>query len=453
VTFGFDIEGQPVPVHYVDHANTTLTKVYMSTPNLPVRYEIRNADTGGGTYNAGSLTQICAAVSREGAEEDPGYEAAVSRGASAATAADGTLTTLLAVRLTATHIRARLIPKALQILNTGGVPVRYVMSLKTTTTGSFADWAAVGAGLASEASLTVLPVTGTGLILEAGYIAGAKAVNPDIVVESQYLGAAGDNAAWGSPDKAKEIALAWYADGADIVYTAAGGSGRGTIEAAVEAGEGKWAIGVDSDEYFVDTPEQQAHRLTSMLKRVDTAVFEMAKNVQDGTAAGGFYPFDLSNDGVGYATSGGYLDDIVDQLEDFKAKIVSGEIVVPIPADEAPPSLPIFLYKPAFGIAAAWAYRRYAESAEYEGFPYAPQLGPWGTMVNDLERPVFEKFPVLGDMKAWLLAQSGVRAALLSGSGSTMLAVLEEGADAAELGRATRERYGESGWTWAGRTP
>ena len=64
---------------------------------------------------------------------------------------------------------------------------------------------------------------------EAGYIAGAKAVNPDIVVESAYLGAAGDNAAWGSPDKAKEIAGAWYADGADVVYTAAGGSGRGMI--------------------------------------------------------------------------------------------------------------------------------------------------------------------------------------------------------------------------------
>ena len=164
---------------------------------------------------------------------------------------------------------------------------------------------------------------------EAGYIAGAKAVNPDIVVESAYLGAAGDNAAWGSPDKAKEIALAWYADGADVVYTAAGGSGRGTIEAAVEAGEGKWAIGVDSDEYFVDTEEQQAHRLTSMLKRVDTAVFEMAQQVQNGSAAGGFYPFDLSNDGVGYATSGGHIDDIVDQLEDLKAQIIAGEIEVP----------------------------------------------------------------------------------------------------------------------------
>ena len=164
---------------------------------------------------------------------------------------------------------------------------------------------------------------------EAGYIAGAQAVNPDIVVESSYLGAAGDNAAWGSPDKAKEIAGAWYADGADVVYTAAGGSGRGTIEAAVEAGDGNWAIGVDSDEYFVDTEEQQAHRLTSMLKRVDTAVYEMAQQVQDGSAAGGFYPFDLSNDGVGYATSGGHIDDIVDQLEDLKAQIIAGDIVVP----------------------------------------------------------------------------------------------------------------------------
>ncbi len=164
---------------------------------------------------------------------------------------------------------------------------------------------------------------------EAGYIAGAKAVNPDIVVESQYLGPEGDNAAWGSPDKAKEIAAAWYADGADVVYTAAGGSGRGTIEAAVEAGDGYWAIGVDSDEYFVDTEEQQAHRLTSMLKRVDTAVFEMAQQVQDGSAVGGFFPFDLSNDGVGYATSGGHIDDIVDELEDFKAQIIAGDIEVP----------------------------------------------------------------------------------------------------------------------------
>ncbi len=162
---------------------------------------------------------------------------------------------------------------------------------------------------------------------EAGYTAGAKQVNPAITVEVQYLGAAGDNAAWGSPDKAKEIALGWYADGVEVIYTAAGGSGQGTIDAAVEAD--KWAIGVDSDQYLTATPEQQAHILTSMLKRVDVAVFETAKAVQNGDFTGGFKVFDLAVDGVGYSTSGGYLDDFVAQLDDLKAQIISGDIVVP----------------------------------------------------------------------------------------------------------------------------
>ena len=162
---------------------------------------------------------------------------------------------------------------------------------------------------------------------EAGYTAGAKSINPDIVVEVQYLGAAGDNAAWGSPDKAKVIANGWYADGADVIYTAAGGSGAGTIEAAVESDA--WAIGVDSDQYLTATPDQQAHILTSMLKRVDVAVFETIKAAQAGTLAGGFATYDLKVDGVGYSTSGGYLDDVVEQLEQIKADIVAGTIVVP----------------------------------------------------------------------------------------------------------------------------
>jgi basic membrane protein A len=162
---------------------------------------------------------------------------------------------------------------------------------------------------------------------EAGYTAGAKAVNKDIKVEVKYLGAAGDNAAWGSPDKAKEIAKGWYADGADVIYTAAGGSGAGTIDAAVEAD--KWAIGVDSDQYVTATPDQQKHILTSMLKRVDVAVFQTAKAVKDGDTKGGVFTFDLKVDGVGYATSGGYLDDVKDKLEALKADIISGKIVVP----------------------------------------------------------------------------------------------------------------------------
>ena len=162
---------------------------------------------------------------------------------------------------------------------------------------------------------------------EAGYTAGAKYINPDIKVDVQYLGAAGDNAAWGSPDKAKVIANGWYADGADVIYTAAGGSGQGTIEAAVESDA--WAIGVDSDQWATATADQQAHILTSMLKRVDVAVFETIKAAKEGTLAGGFSTYDLKVDGVGYSTSGGYLDDVKDQLEKIKADIVAGTIVVP----------------------------------------------------------------------------------------------------------------------------
>jgi len=164
---------------------------------------------------------------------------------------------------------------------------------------------------------------------EAGYTAGAKYINPDIVVDVQYLGPAGDNSAWGNVAGAKEIAAGWYAAGTDVIYTAAGGSGAGTIQAAIEAG--KWAIGVDSDQYLTSGDDEAAKAviLTSMLKRVDVAVFETIKAVVDGDTSGGIKVFDLSNDGVGYSTSGGYIDEFVDQLEEIKAKIISGEITVP----------------------------------------------------------------------------------------------------------------------------
>ena len=163
---------------------------------------------------------------------------------------------------------------------------------------------------------------------EAGYTAGAKYINPDITVEVKYLGPAGDNSAWGNVAGAKEIAAGWYADGVEVIYTAAGGSGAGTIEAAVEAG--KWAIGVDSDQYVTaGSPEAQGVILTSMLKRVDVAVFETIKAVQDGDTEGGINVFDLSVDGVGYSTSGGYIDEFVDQLEEIKAMIIAGDIEVP----------------------------------------------------------------------------------------------------------------------------
>ncbi len=163
----------------------------------------------------------------------------------------------------------------------------------------------------------------------AGFEAGAKAVNPDIQITSKFISPEGDFSGFNSPDKAKEIAAAMYQDGADVIYHAAGGAGAGLFQAAVEAGDGMWAIGVDSDQWLTAKPDEQAHILTSMLKRVDVSVYETIKAVQAGDTAGGVQVFDLARDGVGYSTSGGFVDDIVPQLEDYKAKIISGEIVVP----------------------------------------------------------------------------------------------------------------------------
>lgn len=129
-----------------------------------------------------------------------------------------------------------------------------------------------------------------------------------------------------------------------------------------------------------------------------------------------------------------------------------GELIEPVPPAEVPPQLNAFLIKPAFGIAASWAYQHYAASGEYPGFRYEAQPQPWGSLRNDLERPVFEKFPLLGEMKSWLLDQPGVDAALLSGSGSTMLALLESPEVAVSLRERALERYGENCWTWCGPT-
>ncbi|HJR88084.1 MAG TPA: BMP family ABC transporter substrate-binding protein [Acidimicrobiia bacterium] len=179
-------------------------------------------------------------------------------------------------------------------------------------------------------------VSGVGGLIEkfeAGYMAGAMAVNPDIEILSEYITAAPDFDGFNAPDQAREIALAMYDGGADIIYHAAGGSGAGLFEAASVAsdtsGSKVWAIGVDSDQYNTADPGVQEFILTSMLKRVDVAVFEAIRSQCEGTFASGPTAYDLSVDGVGYATSGGFVDDIADQLEDFKAQIVSGDIVVP----------------------------------------------------------------------------------------------------------------------------
>ena len=123
-----------------------------------------------------------------------------------------------------------------------------------------------------------------------------------------------------------------------------------------------------------------------------------------------------------------------------------GEQVTPA---EFPWHLPLVLIKPPFPIPTPWAYKRWADSKEIPGILYAPQLCPWGAMVNDLERPVFEKFILLPTMKSWLLEQGEVRAALMSGSGSTMFAITHTPAQAADLATKAREWCGETAWVQA----
>jgi basic membrane protein A len=164
---------------------------------------------------------------------------------------------------------------------------------------------------------------------QAGYVAGAKAAKPGITVDVEYISPAGDFSGFNDPAKGKIVAQGMYDKGADIVYAAAGGSGIGVFQAA--AASKKRAIGVDSDQYqTVGDPSLQPVIMTSVLKRVDNAVAAYIDEYVAGKVKGGSDIInDLKTDGVGLATSGGFIDDIKSQIDGYKQKIVSGEIKVP----------------------------------------------------------------------------------------------------------------------------
>ncbi|MEN8235331.1 MAG: BMP family ABC transporter substrate-binding protein, partial [Actinomycetota bacterium] len=168
---------------------------------------------------------------------------------------------------------------------------------------------------------------------EAGFVAGANAVTPGIEIDIQYITEPPDFAGFNDPASGKVIAQSMFEGGADIVYHAAGGSGAGLFQAAKEFSEAGgtkvWAIGVDSDQYLTAGDDVKDYILTSMLKQVGVSVFNTIQEQVDGAFTGGFKLFDLAVDGVGYSTSGGFVDDIVADLDAFKAQIIAGEIEVP----------------------------------------------------------------------------------------------------------------------------
>ncbi len=167
---------------------------------------------------------------------------------------------------------------------------------------------------------------------KTGYEEGARAINPNIRVIENYVGVT--DAAWNNPGKGKELALSQIEKGADVIFTAAGNSGLGAFDAVEQYGRDengearKYVIGVDSNQNGV----KPGFVLTSMVKRVDNAVYEVVREVLERRFQGGIHSFGLDKDGVAYAmdenNKGLIPDEVIRKVEEAKQGIISGRIKV-----------------------------------------------------------------------------------------------------------------------------
>jgi basic membrane protein A and related proteins len=157
-----------------------------------------------------------------------------------------------------------------------------------------------------------------------GYVQGVKDTKPDAEVFQNMTGTTG--AAWNDPVKGGELAKSQIDRGADVIYHAAGGTGIGVLQAATDAG--KLGIGVDSNQNYL----HPGSVLTSMLKRVDNAVFDAMMDLQNGEWTSGVQVMGLAEDGVGYAVDENnealITPEMKEAVEAAKAKIIAGEITV-----------------------------------------------------------------------------------------------------------------------------
>ncbi|WP_308418975.1 BMP family lipoprotein [Virgibacillus oceani] len=171
---------------------------------------------------------------------------------------------------------------------------------------------------------------------EAGFRAGVKSVNPDIEVEVQYA------ESFGAADKGKLIASNMYNNGIDVIYHASGATGNGVFAQAKDIKQNNpdkdvWVIGVDRDQYEEGQIDDYNVTLTSMVKRVDIAVQDLANKSMNGEFPGGeVLEYGLEDDAVSVAMTNeeAMTDDIVKAVEEWKEKIVNGEVEVPKTRDE-----------------------------------------------------------------------------------------------------------------------
>jgi basic membrane protein A len=165
-----------------------------------------------------------------------------------------------------------------------------------------------------------------------GYEEGAKSVNPNARVIVNYVGVT--DGAWNNPGKGKELALAQIGKGVDVIFTAAGNSGLGAFDAAEQAGRDSsgrathFVIGVDSNQNGV----KPGFVLTSMVKRVDNAVYQIVSDVVSHRFKGGDHVYGLESDGVAYQMDKNNQTlippDVIQQVEEAKQKIINKQIEV-----------------------------------------------------------------------------------------------------------------------------
>jgi basic membrane lipoprotein Med (substrate-binding protein (PBP1-ABC) superfamily) len=168
----------------------------------------------------------------------------------------------------------------------------------------------------------------------AGYEAGARAVDPSIDVVSTYPIGEFPRTTFNEPDTVHAAALDLYRRGADVVFNAAGGAGRGIAQAATEeserTGRQLWAIGVDVDEWLTDGTAVRDHILTSLLKRHDLAITNAVDRFRHGDLPAGLYEFALADGSLELSRSGGHLDEaVIERVEQLRQAIADGTITVP----------------------------------------------------------------------------------------------------------------------------
>ena len=192
-----------------------------------------------------------------------------------------------------------------------------MLAAKTTKTGTIGFLGGMDIGLIHR--------------FEKGYEEGAQAVNPNIRVIQNYVGVT--DGAWNNPGKGKELSLAQIQKGADVIFTAAGNSGLGAFDAVEQQGmqNGRathFVIGVDSNQNMV----KPGFVLTSMVKRVDNAVYNIVQEVVSGRFSPGIHVFGLDKDGVGYSMDEFNRElitpEAIQEVEAAKKRIIGGEIKV-----------------------------------------------------------------------------------------------------------------------------